>query len=396
MLFQLFVGDSGMAGDKFTQHIENLHTLLDCIHDRKLLLSASKIELFMTEAVFVGSTVGPDGIKPNITKLTAIIDWQQPNDLSGLKSFLSLTGHFQDLIQDYNWITVLLTDLKREMNIPNTMGKTVYQHKMHLHKLQGVWTIKHTEAFLKLKSSLISEPVLKGPHFDGSPFIVTSDGSGQGFSRSLAQRFTTKLPNGKVVTRIHPVAFASKWTSHTKEKYKSYLLEFAALKFCVDKFSDVLWGFPVEIQTDCQVLCDMLLNNKLPSAHARWWDGILAHQIINVRHIKGKNNPVGDHLSCQWALGSEWTATDGSVWSINPDWEEQTGLVHDIFKLTPAADNMDVTDSLETCFSAEPLFQQVILALYNKDQALALWDCKWARHCTTKYQIDEGKLWHMR
>jgi len=48
----------------------------------------------MTEAVFAGATIGPDGIKPDLTKLTAIIDWQQPADFSGLESFLGLTGHF--------------------------------------------------------------------------------------------------------------------------------------------------------------------------------------------------------------------------------------------------------------------------------------------------------------
>ena len=151
-----------------------------------------------------------------------------------------------------------------------------------MHKLQGVWTIEHTKAFLKLKSALISEPVLKGPHFDRSPFIVTMDGSCQAFGGSLAQWFTTKLLSGKVVTQIHPIAFTSKRTSHTEEKYKSFLLEFTALKFCMDKFADVRWGFPVKFQTDCHALRDMLLNDKLPAAHARWRDGVLAHQIVDV------------------------------------------------------------------------------------------------------------------
>jgi hypothetical protein len=61
-LFQLFVDDSGMAGDEFNQHITDLHTLLDRIRDRKLSLSMSKTELFMTEVVFAGATVGPKGI----------------------------------------------------------------------------------------------------------------------------------------------------------------------------------------------------------------------------------------------------------------------------------------------------------------------------------------------
>ena len=111
-LFQLFVDDGGMAGDEFNQHITDLCTLLNRVRDRKLSLSASKTELFMMEAVFAGATVGPDGIKPDLTKLTAVIDWQQPTDLSGLEGFLGLTGHFRDPIQDYSRIASPLTDLK--------------------------------------------------------------------------------------------------------------------------------------------------------------------------------------------------------------------------------------------------------------------------------------------
>ena len=114
------------------------------------------------------------------------------------------------MIQDYSRITALLTDLKHEYNIPNNMGKATYQREMNSHKLHRVWTLEHTKAFLRLKSALINEPVLKGPRFDGSSFIVTSDGSGQGFGGLLAQKFSTKLPNGKVVTRVHPIAFTSK------------------------------------------------------------------------------------------------------------------------------------------------------------------------------------------
>jgi len=111
-LFQLFINDGSMPGEDFNQHIADLCTLLDQVRDRKLSLSANKTELFMTEAVCVGATVGPDGIKPDLTKLTAIMDWQQP--------------------------------------------------------------------------------ILKGPQFNGTPFIVTTDGSGQAFGGSLAQKFTTK------------------------------------------------------------------------------------------------------------------------------------------------------------------------------------------------------------
>ncbi|KAG2047566.1 hypothetical protein BDR06DRAFT_834864, partial [Suillus hirtellus] len=61
----------------------------------------------------------------------------------------------------------------------------------------------HTEAFMDLKQALVSEPILKGPWFDSSPFIVTTDGSQDSFSAVLAQKHTTMLPSGKVITATH-------------------------------------------------------------------------------------------------------------------------------------------------------------------------------------------------
>jgi hypothetical protein len=63
----------------------------------------------------------------------------------------------------------------------------------------------------------------------------------------LLQQHTTVLPNGKEVTQIHPVEFSSKQTSQTKEKYKPYLLEFAALKFSLDKFTSFILIGPSQL-----------------------------------------------------------------------------------------------------------------------------------------------------
>ena len=91
-------------------------------------------------------------------------------------------------------------------------------------------------------------------------------------------------PDGTVVQKWHPIAFVSKRMSSTEAKYKLFLLEFAALKFTLDKFLDIIWGFPVEIETDCQALRDTLLSEKPSTVHAHWRDRILAHQIIDVQH----------------------------------------------------------------------------------------------------------------
>ena len=100
-------------------------------------------------------------------------------------------------------------------------------------KLDSIWNEEHSRAFIVLKACLISEPILSAPCYNGMPFTLTTDGCKDTFTGVLAQQMTTMLPGGKKVTRMHPITSASKQTSVSEEKYKPFLLEFAALKFSV-------------------------------------------------------------------------------------------------------------------------------------------------------------------
>jgi len=135
---------------------------------------------------------------------------------------------------------------------------------------------------VKLKCVLTMEPILKSPIYDGRAFIVTTDGAKLGFSAVLVQWFDFLKKAGAVEQRLHPIAFGSKRTSEAEENYKPFLLEFAALKFAIDKFGDIIAGHDVEIKTDCQVLVDFLQNDKLHAHHAWWKETVLGQKIIAV------------------------------------------------------------------------------------------------------------------
>lgn len=196
-----------------------------------------KTQLFMTEVIFAGACVGCEGIKPDLTKISAVIDWKIPLTIHDLMQFLGLTGYFRSLLKDYARQAAPLTDLIRKLGTPpggQHIGRHKYRQHLHLTQLQPHWGPRHIEAFMDLKKVLVSEPVLKGPRFNGTPFVVTTDGSQDSFGAILAQKHTSTLPSGKVVTSMHPIAYASKHTSPTEEKYKPFILEFAALKYVLD------------------------------------------------------------------------------------------------------------------------------------------------------------------
>jgi hypothetical protein len=206
----------------------------------------------------------------------------------------------------------------------------------------------------------------------------------------------TVLPGGKAAVRRHPIAFASKRTSPTEERYPPHLLEFAALKYSLDKFSDIVWGQPVKLETDCQALRDIMVNNKLNVTRTRWRDGIMGYQIVRAEHIKGTTNAVADALS-RANEGKPKEAGDGSEWSVSPDWEARSGIVNDLFTVEEMGETYVVmpvpagTMALRDRFKNESIYLQVIDVIFELDFGSSMSDRKRTRHQATQYFIQSNR-----
>ena len=85
----------------------------------------------------------------------------------------------------------------------------------------------------------------------------------------MSQPFKEINSEGNKTTKWHPISFCSKCTSKSEELYKPFLLEFAALKYCLDKFDPYIYGSPIELEMDCQALRDCLLKEKMSVHHNR-------------------------------------------------------------------------------------------------------------------------------
>src|ERR1700685_3557665 len=160
----------------------------------------------------------------------------------------------------------------------------------------------------------------------------------------------------------------------------------------LDKFSNIIWGFPVEIETDCQAIRDVMLNDKLNANHARWRDGILAHHIIDIRHVPGKLNVVANGISQKWERRPR-NLGDSSEWTVNEDWDTNMGLVNDVLHISTD----DTSGPLHERFRHEPLFLEVINSILAiKDKSTTLCDRKRTSHRASQYLIEDGKLWQLK
>lgn len=220
---ELFVNDGGCAADSFEEMMNKLESIFQRCHECSISLSPTKCRLFMTETTFSGAMVGPQGVQPDLAKLTAVINWQQPPDTLDLESLLGLTSHFRDLIQSYSLHEGLLHELVKAAPLTVPYTKNSYRRILRNFKLKDLWEEKHMKTLLDLKVALVSKPILQAPKYDGSNFMVTSDGCAEGFAAVLSQRTRMQSPSGKWTEWLHPIGFTSKWTSLMEQNYKPFL-----------------------------------------------------------------------------------------------------------------------------------------------------------------------------
>lgn len=127
-IMQLFVDDGAMAGDVFKDKLSNLRTFFIRCREESLSLSPQKTKLFMTEVVFAGERVGQMGIRGDLAKLTAVVNWPTPTTIQNLEAFLGLTGYFRPLIKNYSLLEKPLKDLANTLEVPKGAGKKAYQN----------------------------------------------------------------------------------------------------------------------------------------------------------------------------------------------------------------------------------------------------------------------------
>ena len=392
-----WMDDICLPGDIFEVKLGHLRRFFARCRQRNLSLAPTKTKLFMSKVIFAGVTICEEGIKPNLDKVAAVVNWPEPQDVQDLMAFLGLTGYFRRLINDYARIAAPLTDLTRKVDFniktPKTNWKArkgAYKRALESMSLKDKWTDEHQKAFITLKVLLSQEPVLKSPQYDGRRFRVTTDGSAEGFAGWLSQEFETTDKEGKRVSRWHPISYCSKRTSPSESRYEPFLLEFAALKYSMDEFSPYIYGTPVEIETDCQALRDCLLKDKMNAHHSRWMESILAYNIVDIRHRPGIHNPVADGLSRMWT-NRKRTDADGSSWSVLPDWEATKGTTRDI--MTMAIGSGTPEHALEVMFKGDVFFAPIVRHLLGKTAGESIAERRRVAHRAIGFVIEGGKLW---
>ncbi len=260
-----------------------------------LKLAPKKCHFLRRSVKFLGHIIDKTGVATDPDKVSAIsavseADLMMPDGVTPsqkkIKSFLGMVMYYQKFIPNCSSVAKPLFNLTAAPK----GKKASLRGDRNFKKLNpGDWTQDHSEAFQKLKSSLLESVVLAHPDFS-RPFILSTDASLDGLGAVLSQ-----VPEDE--TKARPIAFASKALTSAQTKYPAHRLEFLALKWSVcDKFSHWLKGHDFTVWTDNNPLTYILKKPKLDACEQRWVSK-LAPYSFSIQYIPGSKNVVADALS---------------------------------------------------------------------------------------------------
>jgi hypothetical protein len=107
----VFIDDILVYSQNKEAHEDHLRLVLQKLRDNQLYVKFSKCELWLREVAFLGHIITNEGIKVDPGKISEILNWKQPTDVSKIRSFVGLVGYYRRFIEGFSKIVKPLTSL---------------------------------------------------------------------------------------------------------------------------------------------------------------------------------------------------------------------------------------------------------------------------------------------
>ena len=258
-----YLDDIMVMGKTAQAHIDNLRKVFQKLRDHRLTVKLSKCKFMQTQVKFLGHILSEDGIRADPRKIQSLLDWEFPENATGMLQFLGLANYFRKFIPDFSRLSAVLYHL---------IKKTVQFQKGEEAQL----------AFDAIKQLLMNPPLLAYPDPD-KPYEVISDASLTGCGAVLVQE-------GR------PIAYFSSRFSSAERNYTTGEQELLGIIKALKEWRCYLEGCNgLTLVTDHNPLTFFSKQPTLSRRQARWSE-FLSRFNFDVRYRPGATNPA-DSLS---------------------------------------------------------------------------------------------------
>ena len=247
------------------EHDDRVRLFLQRCCEIGISLNKEKCRFGLHEIPFMGHVVSNTGLKPDPSKIEAVVKMDAPTDKAGVERLRGTVNYLSKFVPKLSEIMRPINDLTR----PDT---------------EWTWDSVHDKAFEELKHQLTQAPVLA--YFDPTKELsIQCDASGQGLGAALLQEG-------------QPLAYASRALSDTETRYATIEKEMLAIVFALEKWHQYTFGRPVTVYSDHKPL-EAITKKTLDRAPKRL-QGMLVRALaydIKVQYLNGKEMFLADTLS---------------------------------------------------------------------------------------------------
>ena len=292
-----YFDDVFVYSESESAHEKHLSDVFDALERANVKLNPDKCELRKTEIEFLGYTISKNGIKPDVSKINAIIEMAEPTNV---------------------------TELRRILGMINFLGKHVPHLSTTLRPMTELlekdrawlWGDQQTSAFKKVKELLTNAPTL---HFydPTKPTTVSADSSSYGIGGVLLQEHSGVL---------RPIAYCSRTLTQCEKRYAQIEKELLATTWVCEKFHRYLVGLErFVIETDHKPLVPLINKKDLSESPIRCQRMLLRLLRFSAKAVwtPGKHLVVADCLS----RSPTTTTTDTEIEELVNDIKEQVNSI---------------------------------------------------------------------
>ena len=275
------VDDIGIAANKVSQLFLNIRAVFECIRNAGLKLSMSKCHFGVKQVDFLGRTITPEGVYPQVDKVKDFLaKLKFPKSKKGLQRYIGFLNYYKNYIPRLSERLTPFFKLLKETN-------------------QFYISTELTSNFEQLNNLLLQscQMAFKQPLKD-KQLIVMSDASftAAGYAIMIEDDPQQKLQSKRKT--YAPIAFGSKTFNPTQLKMSIYAREFLAIFFAFPEFGHLMWGstFPEIVFTDNRAVTRFFQTKLIPPALWNACDYVLQYNFV-IAHVAGAMNTAADFLS---------------------------------------------------------------------------------------------------
>lgn len=262
---KIYFDDFIIFKNSISELFKLLNLVLDLAIENGLYFNVKKCSFVQSEVELLGHHVGFHGYRPLESRLQGLVNAKPPRTKRELHSFLGTVQFVKRFYPSFDEVMFPLRVL---------MKKSV----------AFVWESEHQEAFEKLKSMLMARTMLTVPKGMGA-YVLITDASDFGVGGALLQIQEKEL---------EPILFLSRPLTKTERNWDAREKEAFAIKWCLERSKNIVQGHKIYSLTDNQSLKWM---KDAPQSKIQRWLWYLQQFDLEISHIPGKQNHIGDWLS---------------------------------------------------------------------------------------------------